>query len=83
MEACSVVEKVLAAVRVGPSKTELREYPMPMKRVMALLVQSISFELSAYVRISTSEPEIGLPASIAESGPSSLLTQSSTSRGLR
>ena len=25
----SVVEKVLAAVRVGPSKTEIREYPMP------------------------------------------------------
>src|SRR5262245_56219522 len=24
-----VVEKVLAAVRVGPSKTEIREYPMP------------------------------------------------------
>src|SRR3954471_5453148 len=25
----SVVEKVLAAVRVAPSKTEIREYPMP------------------------------------------------------
>src|SRR5215510_13734119 len=25
----SVVERVLAAVRVGPSKTEIREYPMP------------------------------------------------------
>jgi hypothetical protein len=24
-----VVEKVLAAVRVAPSKTEIREYPMP------------------------------------------------------
>ena len=24
-----MVEKVLAAVRVGPSKTEIREYPMP------------------------------------------------------
>jgi len=25
----SVAESVLAAVRVGPSKTEIREYPMP------------------------------------------------------
>src|SRR3982750_1170839 len=25
----SVAEKVLAAVRTGPSKTEIREYPMP------------------------------------------------------
>src|SRR5258708_37285162 len=25
----SVAENVLAAVRVGPSKTEIREYPMP------------------------------------------------------
>src|SRR5262249_59902449 len=25
----SVVDSVLAAVRVGPSKTEIREYPMP------------------------------------------------------
>ena len=25
----SVVESVLAAVRVGPSKTEIREFPMP------------------------------------------------------
>ena len=24
-----MAEKVLAAVRVGPSKTEIREYPMP------------------------------------------------------
>ena len=24
-----MVEKVLAAVRTGPSKTEIREYPMP------------------------------------------------------
>jgi D-arabinose 1-dehydrogenase-like Zn-dependent alcohol dehydrogenase len=24
-----VAEKVLAAVRTGPSKTEIREYPMP------------------------------------------------------
>jgi len=29
LEVFSVVEKVLAAVRVGPSKTEIREYPMP------------------------------------------------------
>jgi threonine dehydrogenase-like Zn-dependent dehydrogenase len=29
VEVASVVEKVLAAVRVGPSKTEIREYPMP------------------------------------------------------
>ena len=24
-----MVEKVLAAVRIGPSKTEIREFPMP------------------------------------------------------
>ena len=29
MEAAAVVEKVLAAVRTGPSRTEIREYPMP------------------------------------------------------
>ena len=29
METISVAENVLAAVRVGPSKTEIREYPMP------------------------------------------------------
>src|SRR5712691_7195387 len=29
MERFSVAEKVLAAVRTGPSKTEIREYPMP------------------------------------------------------
>src|SRR5258705_2199171 len=28
-ETSSVAEKVLAAVRVGPGKTEIREYPMP------------------------------------------------------
>ena len=29
MEVFQVAEKVLAAVRTGPSKTEIREYPMP------------------------------------------------------
>src|ERR1700730_4551164 len=29
VEVFSVVDKVLAAVRTGPSKTEIREFPMP------------------------------------------------------
>src|SRR5438445_11788301 len=38
----ATVERVLAAVRVGPSKTEIRDFPMPdVPKVSALLKMEI------------------------------------------
>ena len=58
-----MVEKVLAAVRVGPSKTEIREYPMPDipedARLMKMEVAGIcGTDVKLYKTPPTNEPVI-------------------------